>query len=106
MIARLILGAGLALALAGCAKSPADLAALACRKAVAERLGDKVYEMVDEELVGGYKPGDGAIAEISAPIYFDKGLPAETRQTLNCRVQFDPAKSGAEPAVIGMMFQW
>jgi hypothetical protein len=100
------LPAALAIVLAGCGKSPDDLAVAACKAAVSERLTGKTWSVVDEEWKGGYKAGDPGLAEIVAPVYFDKGLPAETRQTVTCRVQFDAADAAAEPSVIGLVFQW
>jgi hypothetical protein len=96
----------LAIALAGCGQSPQDLAIAACKTAVTERLTGKTWSVVDEEWKAGYKPGDPGLAEIVAPVYFDKGLPAETRQTVTCRVQFDANNAAAPPSVIGLVFQW
>ncbi|MCE3003749.1 MAG: hypothetical protein LW860_13780 [Xanthomonadaceae bacterium] len=98
--------AALAMALAGCGQSPDDLAITACKTAVAERLTDKTWSVVDDEWKAGYKAGDPGLAEIVAPVYFDKGLPAETTQTVTCRVQFDPNNASAPPSVIGLVFQW
>jgi hypothetical protein len=104
--ARWWLTAGLALALAGCGKAPDDLAVAACKAAVSERLAGKTWSVADEEFKSGYKAGDPGLAEIVAPVYFDKGLPSETRQTVTCRVQFDANNAAAEPSVIGLVFQW
>lgn len=98
--------AALAIALAGCGKAQDDLAIVACKAAVSERLTGKTWSVVDEEWKSGYKPGDPGLAEIVAPIYFDKGLPAEKKQTVTCRVQFDAANAAAPPSVIGLVFQW
>lgn len=95
-----------ALALAGCGAKPEDLAISACKAAVSERLAGKTWSIVDDEFKSGYKAGDPGLAEIVAPVYFDRGLPAETRQTVTCRVQFDPNNAAAEPSVIGLVFQW
>lgn len=95
-----------ALFLAGCGAKPDDLAVTACKAAVAERLSGKTWSIVDDEFKAGYKPGDPGLAEIVAPVYFDRGLPAETKQTVTCRVQFDPNNAAAEPSVIGLVFQW
>ena len=95
-----------ALALVGCGKSPDDLAVAACKAAVAERLTGKTWSIVDAEFKSGYKAGDPGLAEIVAPVYFDRGLPGESKQTVTCRVQFDPNNAAAEPAVIGLVFQW
>lgn len=96
----------LALLLAGCGAGPGDLAVSACRKAVAERLADKSWEIVDAEFKAGYTSGEPGLGEITAPVYFDRGLPAEKRQTVTCRVQFDTARPEAEPSVVGLVFQW
>jgi hypothetical protein len=38
-------------------------------------------------------------------VYFDKGLPGESRQDVTCRVQAG-ASADAPPSVIGLTFQW
>jgi hypothetical protein len=95
-----------ALALAGCGKTPDDLAIEACKAAVSERLAGKAWSMVDDELKAGYKAQDAGAAEVVAPVYFDRGLPAESKQTVTCRVQFDANDPAAAPSVIGLVFQW
>ncbi|MFN7553352.1 MAG: hypothetical protein ACK59M_11470 [Pseudomonadota bacterium] len=95
-----------AVMLAGCGSSQEELAVAACKAAVSERLQGKVWSLVDSEFRSGYRTGEPGLAEIVAPVYFDKGLPAETQQRVTCRVQFDPANASAEPAVIGLIFQW
>ena len=95
-----------AAALAGCATSQDDLAIGACKAAVTDRLTGKTWSIVDSEFRDGYKPGDPGLAEIVAPVYFDRGLPGESKQTVTCRVRFDPNNPSAEPAVIGLVFQW
>jgi hypothetical protein len=94
------------LALAGCGTTPAELAAAACKAAVAERLTAKQWSMVDDEIKVGFKAQDAGAAEIIAPVYFDRGLPTESKQTVTCRVQFDATDATAAPSVIGLVFQW
>lgn len=94
----------LALLLTGCTASKQDRAVAACREAIAERLEGKSWTVVDAELKRGYRAVDAEFSEIGAPVYFEKGLPSETRQTFSCRLRFDPAQS--EPAVVGLVFQW
>lgn len=96
----------LAMALAGCGQSPDDLAIAACKAAVTERLTGKSWTVVDDEWKAGYKAGEPGLAEVIAPVYFDKGLPAESKQTVTCRVQFDANNAAAPPSVIGLVFQW
>jgi hypothetical protein len=96
----------LAAGLAGCGQSPDDLAVGACKAAVTERLVGKTWSVDDDEWKAGYKAGDPGLAEIVAPVYFDKGLPTETTQTITCRVQFDANDAAAPPSVIGLVFQW
>jgi hypothetical protein len=95
-----------ALVLAGCGARQDDLAVAACRAAIAERLAGKSWTIENAEFKAGYKVGDPGLAEIVAPVYFDRGLPAEKKQTVTCRVQFDPNNAAAEPSVIGLVFQW
>ena len=94
------------LALAACGQAPDDLAGAACKAAVAERLSGKAWSMVDDELKAGFKAQDAGAAEIVAPVYFDRGLPVESKQTVTCRVQFDVNDAAAPPAVVGLVFQW
>jgi hypothetical protein len=101
-----VIAPALALLLAGCGAGPDDLAVSACRKAVTERLAGKSWELVDDEFKAGYKATEAGLGEITAPVYFDRGLPVETRQTVTCRVQFDSARPEAEPSVVGLVFQW
>ena len=94
------------LALSGCAKSNRDLAIDACHKAVAERLDNKLYVLSHDTMARGFKSEDGGLAEITASVVFDQGLPAENRQTMTCRVQFDASQPEHEPNVISLVFQW
>ncbi len=105
MKSRLVVPIGMALCLAACATSPADLAVAACRSAIAERLGGKSYTLADADLKSSYKTLDTGLAELTAPVYFDKGLPGESRQDVTCRVQAGAA-ADAPPSVIGLTFQW
>jgi len=46
------------------------------------------------------------VMTLTSVVVFDKGLPGESKQTLECKVQFDPKNAAADPSVIGMTFQW
>ena len=102
---RRVVPIGMALWLTACGTSPADLAVAACQSAIAERLVGKTYSLADADLKSGYKAIDTGIAELTAPVYFDKGLPGESRQDVTCRVQAAAAPD-APPSVIGLTFQW
>jgi hypothetical protein len=96
---------GMALWLTACGTSPADLAVAACQSAIAERLTGKSYTLAEADLKAGYKALDSGLAELTAPVYFDKGLPGERRQDVTCRVQAG-ASADAPPSVVGLTFQW
>jgi len=105
MKSRRIAPIGLVVLLTACGSSPADLAVAACQSAIAESLRGKPYVLADSDLKSGYRALDTGLAELVAPVYFNKGLPAEKRQEVTCRVQADAAVD-APPAVIGLVFQW
>jgi hypothetical protein len=63
-----------ALALAGCGKTPDDLAIEACKAAVSERLAGKAWSMADDELKAGYK------AQAAGGVEADRDLPRAVRR--------------------------
>ena len=94
------------LALAACGSSHEKRAVEACQKAVKEKLGGKAYDVDAKDMLAKAKAGTDNVVALSSTVVFDKGLPSESKQTFECRVEFDPKNPKAEPAVIGMTFQW
>lgn len=95
-----------AVLVAGCGAKPEQRAVDACAKEITTRLSGKSFEIDPKDMLGKVeKPADG-VMQINSTVYFDKGLPAETKQTFDCRVQFDPANAAAEPKVTSLNFIW
>jgi len=96
----------LALALGACGTSNEQRAVDACQKAIAAKLTGKGFDLDHKDMLAKAKAdGDNVIA-LSSSVVFDKGLPSESKQTFDCRVQFDPKKPSAEPAVQALQFTW
>jgi hypothetical protein len=95
-----------ALLTSGCARGPGEIAAEACRKAIVERVTNKSVTLDLPDMAQRYRAEANGTGTIEAPVIFDKGVSIEARQTFTCRVQFDPARPKAEPAIIGLSFVW
>ena len=96
----------LALALGGCGQGNEQRAVAACQKAIAAKLTGKGFDLDEKDMLAKAKTdGDNVIA-LNSTVVFDKGLPSESKQTFDCRVQFDPKKPTAEPAVQALQFTW
>lgn len=95
-----------ALALTACGDSPDKRAVSTCDKAVSEKLAGKSFDLDRKDMLVKVRKLENNIVSITSVVTLDKGLPAETKQTFECRVQFDPANDKAEPAVVGLTFTW
>ena len=96
----------LALLLGGCGSSNEQRAVTACEKAIAAKLAGKGFDLDQKDMLAKAKAdGDNVIA-LNSVVVFDKGLPSESKQTFDCRVQFDPKNPKAEPAVQTLQFTW
>ena len=103
---RLIPIAALALLLGGCGTSNEKRAVDACQKAIAAKLAGKGFDLDQKDMLAKAKAdGDNVIA-LNSTVVFDKGLPTESKQTFDCRVQFDPKNPKADPAVQALQFTW
>jgi hypothetical protein len=92
--------------LSACGKGPEKRAVAACEKSIAQKLSGKTYEVDAKDMLAKAKPEAGGAMTLSSVVIFDKGLPSESKQTFECKVQFDQKNPNADPAVIGMTFQW
>ena len=106
MMQRYGMVAGLALALAACGGGDEDRAVAACEKAIAAKLGDKVYVLDTDDMRAKLQASPEGRMQINSSVVFDQGQKSESRQTFDCRVQFDAGNPSAEPAVIGLTFTW
>ena len=95
-----------ALLLAGCGAKPEQLAVNACQKAVTEKLSGKSFEIDAADMLAKIQKQSDTVMQINSTVFFDKGLPAETKQTFECRVQFDPNNMSNEPSVTFLQFTW
>jgi hypothetical protein len=98
--------AGLALALAACGGGQEDRAVAACEKAIGEKLKDKSFELDHKDMRAKLQKPEEGVVQINSVVVFDKGLAAESKQTFECRVKFDPQNPSAEPKIVGMQFTW
>ena len=106
VVPRVVLIGVLALALGACGQSNEKRAVAACEKAIAAKLAGKGFDLDQKDMLAKAKAdGDNVIA-LNSSVVFDKGLPSESKQTFDCRVQFDPKNPNAEPAVQALQFTW
>lgn len=96
----------LTLTLSACGKSPEKRAIAVCQKAIAEKLAGKTYDVDEKDMLAKAKSEANGVMTTGSVVVFDKGLPSESKQTMECKVQFDPKNPDADPAVIGMSFLW
>lgn len=101
-----ILFAAVALVLTACGASPDQRAVDACRNAIAEKMSGKSYEIDAKDMLVKLQKQDSNTVTITSMLFLDKGLPAETKQSFECRVQFDPNDPKAEPSIVGLTFTW
>ena len=92
------------LSLTACGGGRNAAAAAACEKAVAERVAGKRYTLDKADMEKNAKSTGDKTMEIHSTVVFDQGLASETKQTYDCRVQFDDG--AAEPAVTFLQFNW
>jgi hypothetical protein len=92
-------------ALAGCGQSREQKAVAACEKAAADKLTGKTYELDTKDMLAKATSPDANTVQINSVVYFDRGLPAESKQQIECRVQYDPNNANAEPVAF-VQFIW
>lgn len=95
-----------ALLLSGCGAGPEQQAVDACQSEIAGKLAGKSFEIDAAEMLGKIQKQSDTVMQVTSTVYFDKGLPAETKQTFDCRVQFDPNDRSAAPKVTFLQFNW
>ena len=100
-----LVAVAVAVLLSGCGAKPEEAAVAACQKAVNEKLAGKSFEIDAADMLGKIQKQSETEMQITSTVYFDKGLPAETKQTVDCRVRFDPNNKKAEPFVF-VQFTW
>lgn len=103
---RSMLFAAMALLLTACGASPDQRAVDACRDAIAEKMTGKTWEIDEKDMLVKLQKQDNNTVAISSVLFLDKGLPAETQQTFECRAQFDPNNPKAVPSIVGLTFTW
>ena len=106
MMQRFGMVAGLALALTACGGGDEDRAVAACEKAIAAKLGDMVFVLDAGDMRAKLQSSPAGLMQINSTVVFDQGQTSESRQTFDCRVQFDAKNPSAEPAVVGLTFTW
>jgi hypothetical protein len=106
MMQRLAVVAGISLALAACGGGNEDRAVAACEKAIADKLGDKAFALDAADMRDKTEGSADGIYKINSSVVFEQGQSSESRQTFECRVQFDAKNPSAEPAVVGLTFTW
>jgi len=89
---------------AGGGGSRNELAATACDAYAKGQLEDKTYQLDDAELAKSMADSGDGSAILRGPITIEPGLASESKQTLECRVQFVEGKDS--PDVINMQFIW
>jgi hypothetical protein len=94
------------LLLSACGQSREMRAAAACEKAMGERLGDRPYKVDLAAIAATAKAESGDIVAFESEAVIDAAQANESTQRFICRVQFDPSKPDAEPAVILFQFNF
>ena len=92
------------LSLTACGAGKQGQAASACEKAVAEKMQGKRYTLDRADMEANAKSTSDTVMEIHSTVVFDAGLASESKQTYDCRVQFDPGAKG--PSVTFLQFNW
>lgn len=93
------------LALSGCQGSQVAQAVNACEADINTRLSGKTFALAKSELQQSAKNEGADIVAMNATVTFDAGLPTESKQIVDCKVQFD-LKGKAPPSVIHVQFTW
>ena len=106
MLKQIIPIAALALALGGCGGSNEKRAVTACEKAIAAKLAGKGFDLDQKDMLAKAKADGDNVMSLTSTVVFDKGLPTESKQTFDCRVQFDPKNPSKDPAVQALQFTW
>lgn len=97
------LAAAAALLLAACSGGREREATKACEDAVRAKLGGRSYELDAANYTAQSEGENVDTVHLASDIVFDKSRPNEYRQTLDCRVRFEPGKP---PVVISLGFDW
>ncbi len=91
--------------LTGCGVSKNTAAVDACDKVIIEKLSGKTFTYSKTDMLASAKTDGEGILSMRSEVIFDQGLPAESKQLVDCRVQFDPANK-SPPSVIQVQFTW
>ena len=94
----------LALGLVGCGDSPESAAVAACKAAIVEKLADKTFTLDEAEMLAKASTNADGVVQINSTIVFDKGLPSEYTQGVDCKARNNPSTGGAD--VISLGFAW
>ena len=92
------------LSITACGGGQQAAAAGACEKAVAEKMQGRRYTLDRADMEKNAKATNDKVMEIHSTVVFDQGLASESKQTYDCRVQFEDG--AAEPAVTFLQFNW
>lgn len=104
LIATALLGA--TLLLSGCGKGMENRAVSACERAISEKLTGKTFVLDKKDMLAKAKHDGDDIIQVSTFVVFDQGLASESKQGVDCRVEFNPKDRSAEPTVVGLTFTW
>lgn len=107
-MARLIKTAllGATLILTGCGQGLEKRAVSSCERAIGEKLSGKTFFLDKKDMLSKAKHDGDDIIQISTFVVFDQGLASESKQGVDCRVEFNPKDRAAEPTVVGLTFTW
>jgi hypothetical protein len=94
------------LSVTACGKGPEKRAVEVCQKAIADKLAGKTFDVDSKDMMAKAKSEPNGAMTLSSVVVFDKGLPGESKQTVECKVQFDPKNAAADPSIVGMSFVW
>jgi hypothetical protein len=90
-----------ALLLSGCGGGREDKAVEACSAELANKLSGKTY-VLDKADMRGKTTVEGDTLSIASTVTFDPGLPAEAKQTFECKARIE----GDQAKVIALTFSW
>ncbi len=97
---------GATLILAGCGKGMENRAVATCERAIGEKLSGKTFVLDKKDMLSKAKHDGDDIIQVSTFVVFDQGLASESKQGVDCRVEFNPKDRAAEPTVVGLTFTW
>jgi hypothetical protein len=90
------------LLLAGCGGGREDKAVEACSAELATKLTGKTFALDKADMLANSKPEGDDVTTITSQVTFDPGLPAESKQSFECKARID----GGNASVISLTFSW